>query len=429
MRRNLYVGATFFALLVALGIGSSLLNKRAAVQAASVMAPRFEVNPLWPKPLPNHWLMGQTIGVSVDASDHIWIIHRAGSLEPGELHATTNPPTAQCCAPAPPILEFDEEGNLLRHWGGPGEGYDWPVNNHGVTIDYKGNVWIGGNGRGQAPGAGRGAGRGAARGPVDTLDERQVGGVQGYFNDSMILKFTQDGKFLMQIGKPGQSKGSNDVENLRLPAKTFIDKEANEVYVADGYGNHRVIVYDAETGKYKRHWGAYGHKPEDTDLGRYNPNDPPPQQFRNPVHCADMSVDRQLYVCDRVNDRLQVFKPDGTFIKETFIEKQTLGSGSAWDIAFSKDPQQKYIYLADGENDRVHIIDRQSLEVLTTFGEGGRQPGEFYGVHSIATDSKGNIFTTETYRGQRVQKFVYKGMAPVTKKDQGVLWPTKGNGK
>ena len=171
---------------------------------------------------------------------------------------------------------------------------------------------------------------------------------------------------------------------------------------------------------------AYGHKPDDTDLGRYKPNDPPPQQFRNPVHCAELSHDNQLYVCDRVNDRIQVFQPDGTFVKETFIEKKTLGSGSAWDIAFSKDPQQKFIYLADGENDRVHILDRESLEVLTTFGEGGRQPGEFYGVHSIATDSKGNIFTTETYRGQRVQKFVYKGLAAVTKKDQGAVWPKTG---
>src|SRR5262249_52957561 len=188
---------------------------------------------------------------------------------------------------------------------------------------------------------------------------------------------------------------------------------------------HRVIVYDADTGKYKRHWGAYGNKPDDANLGAYNPSAPPAQQFRNPVHCAELSVDRLLYACDRVNHRMQGFKPERTFIKEGFIEKATLGSGSAWDIAFSKDPQQKYIYLADGENDRVHILDRQSLEMLTTFGEGGRQPGEFYGVHSIATDSKGNIYTTETYRGQRVQKFVYKGLAPVTKKDQGVVWPKK----
>lgn len=425
MRRHLSVGAIFVTLVVSLGIGRTLLEKRVALEAATTTAPRFEVDPLWPRPLPNHWILGQTIGVSVDAQDHVWIIHRAGSLEAGEVHATTNPPTAQCCAPAPPILEFDQEGNLIGHFGGPGPGYDWPESNHGITVDYKGNVWIGGNGRGTPPG-GRGAGRGQ-RGVAgsNVLNESQTGGIQGYFNDAMVLKFAQDGKFLMQIGKPGQSKGSNDTENLRLPAKTTIDKVANEVYVSDGYGNHRVIVYDADTGKYKRHWGAYGHKPEDVDLGRYDPNAPPPQQFRNPVHCAELSNDRLLYVCDRVNDRIQVFKPDGTYVKEMFINKETLGSGSVWDIAFSKDAQQKYIYLADGENDRVHILERDSLEMLTTFGEGGRQPGEFYGVHSIAVDSKGNIYTTETYRGQRVQRFMYKGLAPITKKDQGVVWPKK----
>jgi DNA-binding beta-propeller fold protein YncE len=319
-----------------------------------------------------------------------------------------------CCVAAPPVLEFDAAGNLLHHWGGPGNGYDWPDSNHGITVDYKGNVWIGGNGRGKA-----------AAPPVGGAPDESAASATASYLDNQVLKFTQDGQFLMQIGKPSHSKGSNDVENLRLPAKTFIDKETNEVYVADGYGNHRVIVFDADTGKYKRHWGAYGHKPDDVDLGNYNPDAPPPQQFRNPVHCADLSVDRLVYVCDRVNDRIQVFKTDGTFVKEGFVAKRTLGSGSAWDIAFSKDPQQKYIYLTDGENDRIHILLRDTLEVLTTFGEGGRQPGEFYGPHSIATDSKGNIYVTETYRGQRVQKFVYKGLGPVTKEDQGVLWPTK----
>jgi DNA-binding beta-propeller fold protein YncE len=398
-----------------------VLAKRAA--AATTMAPRFEVDPMWPKPLPNHWILGQTIGVSVDAQDHVWIIHRAGSLEAGEVHATTNPPTAKCCAPAPPILEFDPAGNLVNSWGGPGNGYDWPDSNHGITVDYKGNVWIGGNGRGTAQAATK-DGKGKQAKQEFKLDESQVAGVQP-FNDNMVLKFTKAGKFLMQIGKPGRSKGSNDTENLRLPAKTYVDPQTNELFVADGYGNHRVIVFDAETGKYKRHWGAYGKRPDDVDLGPYKPNDPPPQQFRNPVHCAEISVDRLLYVCDRVNDRIQVFKPDGTFVKEMFIEKNTLGSGSVWDITFSKDAEQKYIYLADGENDQVHILDRQSLQVLTSFGDGGRQPGEFYGVHSIAADSKGNIYTTETYRGQRVQKFVYKGLAAVAKENQGVVWPKK----
>src|SRR5690348_14146475 len=201
MRRNLYGGAALLSVAALLGVGSLWLDHK-TVHAATTMAPRFEVNPLWPKPLPNHWIMGQTIGVSVDAADHIWIIHRAGSLEPGEVHATTTPRIAQCCAPAPPVVEFDAEGNLVGHWGGPGSGYDWPESNHGITVDYKGNVWIGGNGRGQAPGAGRGqtGGRSQAAG---TLDESQTAGIQGYFNDSMVLKFTRDGRFLLQIGKRG----------------------------------------------------------------------------------------------------------------------------------------------------------------------------------------------------------------------------------
>ena len=396
MKRNFYVGGIFLALLAALTAGSVLLQKKAKAEAAGVQAPRFEVDPLWPKPLPNHWVVGMAVGVSVDSQDHIWIVHRTNTFEPMEIYATAKPPAAECCTPAPPVLEFDEEGNLIGHWGGPGPGYDWPDSNHGITVDYKGNVWIGGNSRGKD---------------------------RSHYHDNQILKFTQDGKFLMQIGHPGMTQGSNDVENLKGPAKMFVDQATNELYVADGYGNHRVIVFDAESGKYKRHWGAYGHKPDDTDLGPYNPDAPPAQQFRNPVHCAELANDGLLYVCDRPNDRIQVFKKDGTFVKETFIAKRTLGDGSTWDIAFSKDPQQKYIFLADGSNEKIYILLRDTLEILTSFGDGGRQPGQFYAVHSIATDSKGNIFTTETYRGQRVQKFVNKGLAPVTKKDQGVVWP------
>ena len=409
MKRNLYIGTAFLTTIVALGIGSSFLGRKA--EASAVQAPRFEVDPMWPKPLPNHWVMGNTIGVSVDAADHVWIIHRAGSLEAKEIYAVTNPPGATCCLPAPPVLEFDQEGNLIGHWGGPGQGYDWPESNHGITVDYKGNVWIGGNGRGPQP---KGQAPVEGQAPPAAL-----------FKDNEILKFTQDGKFLMQIGKPGQSKGSNDIDNLKGPAKMFVDRKTNELYVADGYGNHRVIVFDADSGKYKRHWGAYGKKPDDTNQGNYNPDAPVAQQFRNPVHCAELSNDNLLYVCDRVNDRIQVFKPDGTFIKEVFIAKRTLGDGSVWDIAFSKDPQQKYIYLADGANEKVYVMLRDSLEILTSFGDGGRQPGEFYAVHSIATDSKGNVYTTETYRGQRVQRFNYKGIAAVTKMDQGVVWPAK----
>jgi DNA-binding beta-propeller fold protein YncE len=397
MKRNLGIGAGVIAVAIALGTGSIMLEKRAVVEAAGVQAPKFEVDPMWPKPLPNHWITGNVIGLSVDAQDHIWIVHRGATLEPMETYAQQKPKAGECCVAAPPVLEFDEAGNLIGHWGGPGKGYDWPDSNHGITVDYKGNVWIGGNGEGNDP---------------------------KRFRDNMILKFTQDGKFLMQIGKPYQSKGSNDPDNVKGAAKMFVDQKTNELIVADGYGNHRVVVFDADTGKYKRHWGAYGKKPDDTDLGNYNPSAPPAKQFRNPVHCADLSNDGLLYVCDRPNDRIQVFKADGTFVKEVFIKKDTLGDGSVWDVAFSRDPQQKYMFLADGVNEQVYVIDRASMQILTSFGDGGRQPGEFYAVHSIATDSKGNLFTTETYRGQRVQKFIYKGLAPVTKQEQGVVWPS-----
>ena len=417
MTRRHWISVGFAALLAALAAGSMILERRGIVEAATTQAPRFEVDPLWPKPLPNHWVIGNAIGLAVDAKDHVWIVHRAASLERMETYLANK--AADCCAPAPPVLEFDPEGNLVGHWGGPGEGYEWPDTNHGITVDYKGNVWIGGNGRGTAPGA-------AAVQPGTT--NATAGGYiagGGYYHDNMILKFTRDGKFLMQIGKAGQSKGSNDVENVKGAAKMFVDAKTNELIVADGYGNKRVVIFDADTGKYKRHWGAYGNKPDDTNIGRYNPNDPPAKQFRSPVHCAELSLDGNLYVCDRPNDRIQVFKPDGTFVKETFIEKNTLGDGSTWDIAFSKDKDQKYIYLADGANEKIHILQRDTLEELTSFGDGGRQPGQFYAVHSIATDSKGNIYTTETYRGQRLQKFHNMGIGPIAKKDQGAVWPAK----
>jgi DNA-binding beta-propeller fold protein YncE len=404
--RNLFIGASFVAVLAALGIGQAVLEQSSAAQAqGGAMAPRFEVDPLWPKPLPNHWVLGQTIGVFVDTDDHIWIVHRSSSTL-DEQEKGLELQTAECCAGAPPVLEFDQAGNLLRHWGGPGQGYEWPDGNHGIYIDHKGFVWIGGNGPG----------------------------------DSHVLKFTKDGRFVMQVGKKNARRrqgagagkdegqvagfvgGSNDPENFGRVAKIFVDAQANEAYLADGYLNKRVAVIDADTGKLKRHWGAYGNRPDDTPLPAYNPAGPPNQQFRNPVHCADLSTDRMLYVCDRAHDRLQVFTPDGKFVKEAFFARNTKASGSVWDVAFSKDPQQRWMYVPDGMNNRVMVIDRQSLQQVTTFGDGGRMPGQFYGVHSIATDKSGNIYTTETWEGKRLQKFLFKGMAPVTP-NQGVVWP------
>jgi DNA-binding beta-propeller fold protein YncE len=391
-QRRFVYGAALAAGIFGLGIGQSVLQKRAEAQGSTVQAPVFEVDPLWPKPLPNNWLLGWTIGIWVDELDHIWVIHRgAGGLHNNEKGAELNPPIAECCRTAPPVLVYDTDGNLLRTWGGPGPGYEWPQSNHGIHVDYKGNVWIGGNGE----------------------------------KDAHLLKFTNDGKFLMQAGHLGGNKGSNDLENFGRVAKIWVDPSTNEAYIADGYLNKRVAVIDADTGVMKRYWGAYGNKPDDGNLGPYDPKAPPAQQFRNPVHCIERSVDNLVYVCDRQNDRLQVFKPDGTFVKEKFFAKNTKGAGSVWDIVFSKDPDQRFIMLADGQNERVRVIVRDTLEEITSFGDGGRQPGQFYGVHSVASDSKGNLYTTETYEGKRVQKFNYKGIHSVPLGYQGVPWPKK----
>ena len=402
VKRNskLYVGAAFVAILLALGAGQALLDN---VSAQANQAPRFEVDPYWPKPMPNNWVLGQTIGLTVDDRDHVWLIHRGNDPGTAGLDRTElaipmpgGPRVGECCVAAPPVLEFDAAGNLVGSWGGPNKagGYEWPESNHGVVIDHKGFVWIGGNGPG----------------------------------DSHILKFTRDGKFVAQYGKanaratkpeggakPGFAANSMDMDNFGRVAKMFIDPKANEAYVSDGYLNHRVAVMDLDTGKIKRMWGAYGEPPTDIALGPYDPAAPPARQFRNPLHCAEMSVDGLVYACDRPNDRVQIFTKEGKFVKEVFVEKNTRADGSVWDIAFSKDPKQQFLYMADGVNEHVRVFDRASMTELYNFGYGGRQPGMFLGVHSIATDSKGNIYTTETYTGKRLQKFAFKGLGAIPK--------------
>jgi DNA-binding beta-propeller fold protein YncE len=430
VKRNLVIGATFTVALIALGVTERVIEQKAEAQAkAAVQVPIFEVDPFWPKPM-NNLVFGQTIGLGIDEKDQVWIIHRGN--DPGNLDGTefAHPPlpapgaaapgrggaagapaggrggapgayyspspnqVSECCDPAPPVVAFDQAGNVVYSWGGPSLHPDWPESNHGIIVDNKGIVWIGGNG-----------------GP-----------------DSHILKFTREGKFVTMFGKKGGMvdgkavANSNDMENFGRVAKIFIDAKANEAYVADGYFNKRVAVIDMDSGKIKRYWGAYGNKPDDTAIGRYDPKAPLAQQFRTPVHCAELSNDGMVYVCDRPNDRIQVFTKEGKFVKEKQIFPETLSDGSVWDIAFSRDPQQRFIYLADGANEHVYILDRNTLEILSQFGVGGRGPGQFRGVHSIAVDSKGNIYTTETYTGKRIQKFVFKGMGAPQK---GVPWPTR----
>jgi DNA-binding beta-propeller fold protein YncE len=414
--RNFYVGLTIAAVIAVLAIAQYTLQTvaRAQENGSANRAGIYQVDPLWPKPLPNNWVLGSTVGLAIDARDHVFIVHRgqagqdpkflsqmtfapapargggrAGAAGPaapargdaavGEEVATGTKPISEfCCTAAPPVLEFDPAGNLVRHWGAPGPGYEWPPSMHGITIDGKDNVWLAGN------------------------------------NGNTILKFSKDGKFLLQIGKNGASKGNTDTANVRNPAEVEVDMAANEVYVADGYGNRRVIVYDADKGTFKRMWGAYGKPPTDDPNVPYDPAAPLSTNWRT-VHCASLANDGLVYVCDRGNNRIQVFRKDGTYIKEAQIAKRTLGDGVTFDIAFSKDPQQRLMYVADGGNHRIWQLLRDPLQVLNHIGNGGRYPGQFYAVHNVHLDSKGNIYTVETYTGARLQKFTYKGLGAVAK--------------
>ena len=396
---DLSKGAGLVALLLLLGASGAAPETGA--QARGAQAPMFKVDPLWPKPLPNHWVLGSVTGVAVDSQDHIWITHRgADSLGNNEKGAILNPPTG-CCVPAPQVLEFDQAGNLISHWGGPGQGFDWPQSTGGITVDHKGNVWIAAAGQSEAAAAARPAGAPAAGGARPAAAPKP--------QDAHVIKFSRTGQFLLQIGHAGKIEGSDSKTGLNRPAAVRVDPATNEVYVADGLGNHRVVVFDAETGAYKRHWGAYGEKPDDANTGAYDPNAAPAKQFRT-ASCAAVAKDGLVYVCDRQNDRIQAFQKDGKFVREAFVSKTTLGEGSVWDIAFSSDPQQRFLYVADGHDKKVFVLRRDTLEVVTSFGDGGRLAGQFYAVGSIAADSKGNVYTGETYEGKRVQKFVYKGM-------------------
>jgi DNA-binding beta-propeller fold protein YncE len=348
-----------------------------AVLAQSDQVPIFEYDPSFPKPLPENWAIGPIGGLAVDRQDHLFVVQRPGVLLSNERlsGADDKPPKADCCVPAPPVLEFDQNGTLVNSWGGPGAGYDWPQSEHGVFVDHKDVVWLAGNGA----------------------------------KDHQLLTFTHQGKFLRQFGKAGMSKGSADTSNMRGPANLVVDPASNEVYVADGYGNRRVIVLDGDTFAFKRMWGAYGNRPDDTDLGPYNPDAPPAQQFRLP-HNISVSRDGLVYVADRPNNRIQVFRKDGTFVREAFISRRTLLAGAASGFALSADPDQRFLYMIDGANHHVWILNRSTLQVIARFGQQGIFGGSLNIPHAIAVDSKGNIYVGENFDARRFQRFLFKGL-------------------
>ena len=348
-RRMLFSGAVLSAAF------AGLISWQFQAEASRNDRPNFRVDADWPKPLPNNWLVGQVAGVAVDRHDRIWIIQRQSTLtadERGSDPAPGNPRRSDCCNRAPAVMVFDREGTLLKAWGGaadpgflttrctPAIGCEWPTNEHGIYVDHMDYVYIAGNGAG----------------------------------NHQVLKFTNDGSFVYQIGKAGVTGGSNDTNGgpggrplLGQPADTEVDPQTNELYIADGYQNKRVLVVDAASGVYKRHWGAYGNVPNDAAPGPYDPAAPVAQQFRNPVHCVRIADDGLVYVCDRVNNRYQVFRKNGTFVREAFLERDTLGNGSMWDIDFSPDRRQSELYNADGENNMVWVFDRKTDRVTGSF--------------------------------------------------------------
>jgi len=392
MRRAARVGAGV-ALVAAAVFAVAGLHRTAVGQSHPVsmrQIPKFEVDPSWPK-IPKGWVLGQVSSTASDEQDNIWVLQRPRVVKPGRRTG-------------PPVMEFDQAGNYLRGWGGPGAGYDWPKSEHGIYVDYKGYVWIGGQ-----------------------TDEDQ------------ILKFTKDGKFVMQIGHGGHRKTNKDTENFWKPTDVFVYPKTNELFVSDGYGNKRIIVFDADTGKYKRMWGAFGNVPADdpapgapggqgaeSDLGsnrtlatEFDPEDPGPSQFST-VHGVKVSNDGLVYAADRGGKRVQVFTLEGKFVAQAWIDRWCLAAGSgcgngqtAASVAFSADAAQRFLYVASRSPARIWVFDRKTLQPLDSFGRPGIAPGEFDVLHHMTTDSKGNLYTSEVEDGRRVQKFVFKGIVSV----------------
>ncbi|MEQ1896865.1 MAG: hypothetical protein ABL971_05680 [Vicinamibacterales bacterium] len=398
-------GAVMAAVAVTLpgrGVSAEQAKPAAAVKGGGDV-PQFRYDKTFPKPLPNVMKVGQVVGVAVDSRNHVWIVQRPKSLKGSETEAADGRyggftgSIAGCCRPALPVLEFDQTGNMVQTWGGPqdlAKGYDWPTpgakspdsfygsgpfGERGIFVDHNDNVWLGADGPG----------------------------------DGFILKVSRFGRPLLQIGKKGQSKGSHDTANLNGASGIVVDAQTNEVFVADGLKNRRVIVFNGLTGKYLRHWGAYGKPPD--DLVQMKPDSPDVNspQFGD-VHCIAMSRDKLVYVCDRVNNRIQVFRQDGTFVKQGVVAPATPG-GTTYGIAFSPDPEQRFAYVADGTNEKVWILNRDTLETVGSFGSGGHFGGQFTTAHSIATDQQGNIYVGETWEGKRVQRFRYLGQGPAAR--------------
>ena len=356
--------------------------------------PRFEVDLSWqwPPKLPNNWVVGVVTWVDVDRHDHVWVLHRPRQV-----------PVEHKDRAAPAVLEFDAAGRFVQGWGGPGEGYEWPDMEHGLSVDHRDRVWITG---------------------LNPLERSYAAPTQR--TDDMILKFTNKGKFIRQFGgrdrHPLADGGNADTTSVHLATEAVVFPKTNELFVSDGYANRRLLVLDAETLSFKRMWGAFGKQPPPTfgrrlnapNLGQLASADPKGPEAFNTVHAVKVSNDGLVYVADRNHRRIQVFTLDGKYIDQVFVNAGGKDSMTAGGLAFSADPRQQFIYVGDYGNGHVHIVDRSGLKHIGSFGNQGGEPGNFRGLHTVAVDSKGNLWTAETQPrpvGSRVQRFIFKGIS------------------
>jgi hypothetical protein len=363
---------------------SAMEESASADDMATAGPPTYELDPSFPPELPNGWVMGVPTSVAIDSRDHVWVLSRPRTV-----------PEDQMANGAPAVMEFDADGAFVQSWGGPADGYDWPDTEHGIFVDHANNVWI----TGINPRAG------------NNVSDRA---------DDMILKFTAAGDFLFQKGSYAASGGNADTDNPRQPADVSVHAPTNEAFVADGYGNRRVWVLDADTGAFKRQWGAFGNEPEDAyAIGVARPDPSPredplvtmgvgPEQF-GIVHGIGVSNDGHVYVADRGNRRIQVFTVEGRYVKQGFVNRSGPGPSTVGRVAFSPDPEQRYVYANDFNNGKVWIIERDSLVTVGELGSPGAEPGQLTNLHHIAVDSRGSVFGAEVGQNRRVQKFRIAG--------------------
>lgn len=375
MKFNAVSCAVLVALVVPTAVQETWPSNAAwSVRAAQVKGrslPIFEVDRTWPQ-VPPQWKLGDASSIAIDAQDNVWVLHRPRTLKP-----------EQAAMAAPPVIVFDAAGKYIKAWGGAGNGYEWPEREHGIHVDYKGFVWLGGN----------------------SCPTNGLPGLKPVADDQ-LLKFTQDGKFVMQIGRSNQSKGNADTRNLHRPADVWVHPPTNELFVADGYGNHRIAVFDADTGAFKRMWGAFGNKPADDDhcevVSPASFSDPGPPQF-SIVHAIRVAKDGTVYVADREYRRVQMFTKEGKLQKQLVRNNVPF----ARDLALSPDAGQEFLYVGGGSG--IFVVDRKTLEIV-----GNIQPDGMIGAgHQIAVDSRGNLYIAQTAAG--LQKLTFKGKSPANR--------------